>query len=711
LRSRQALCYVDVGGTFTDAFVVDEDGGFAVAKAPTVPSEIARGFVDAVDAAAKQLQMPLAELLGELRVVGFGSTTVLNAIVTRSGGGNPGLLITKGLESLLTMQRGKQTWVTLPRAARIHPVMHRREAPLVPLHLTHGITERIDSTGEVLIPLYEDDIDRAVRALVEDGADAIVIVFLWSFLNDSHERAAAEIAARTLDELGVRLPIVLSSDICPTLRELPRANGTVVEAYAGPSTLEALRTLEGSLQTKGFGGELQVMQSAGGLAPAREVRAIDTVKSGPVGGLIGARFIGELYGFDSIISTDVGGTTFDVGLISGGFIGVDREPVVGGLLLSVPMMEVTSIGAGGGTLAWIDPLSERLTVGPESAGADPGPVCYQQGGEVPTVTDADVVLGYLDPDLFNGGRVSISVEAARSAIEKSIADPLGISVEEAAEGIRSIIDTRMREAVVGLVATRGYSLERYHLLAFGGAGPSHVAGYTEGLPLAGVLSFPYSSVFSAFGAAAADYEHHYSRSVNVVLPAGASDDVAREMGERINETWRALETQAYQQLAREGFTADDVEFRHQAMVRYGRQLNDLVVTSPVTRIASAAAMGGLVRAFEELYSTVFALGARYPEAGYEIFEVGVVATAAKVKPQIASYSLSGEDPSQAERGRRRAYFGGTWHDTPQYEMGRLASGNLVRGPALVADPTTTLVVPPGLTARVDEYRTIWLTNE
>lgn len=706
-HSRPVVCYTDVGGTFTDCFVVTEDGEFALGKAPTTPGDIAEGFLDSLGMARDTLGLTEKEFLGELDVIGYGATTVLNAVLTRTGG-QPGMLVTRGFEDLLTMERGKQSWVTLSRVDRIHPVTHRHQQPLIPRTLVQGVTERVNSIGSELIPLREEDVREGARLLIEAGVDSIIIVFLWSFLSDEHEKRAKVIVEEVIKEQGATMLVFCSSDVSPTMRELPRANAASIEAFAGPSTIRALSRLENDLKAGGFRGDLQVMQSAGGLAPAQHVRAIDTAMSGPVGGLVGARYIGELYGFNDVISTDVGGTSFDVGLISNGFIGVDREPVLGGLLLSLPMMEVQSIGAGGGTISRIDSLTGRLMVGPESAGSVPGPVCYGKGGTEPTVTDADLVLGYLNPAGLLGGGLKLDVESARHAIRTRVAEPLGLSIEEAADGIRRMIDTRMREAVLGLVSLRGSRLEDYVLLGFGGAGPGHLAGYTTGLPLRGVLTFPYASTFSAFGAACADYEHQYHRAINVVIPPNASDEELEAVGNRITFTWQRLEEQAREQMLLEGFKSEEISVRHLAMVRYGRQLNDLITTSPISTCTTAADMRKLLSAFSDLYANVYAKGARFPQAGYEILEVGLVASASKVKPKLIRATLEGSDSSKARYESRPAYWNGEWQPTARYDWSLLKPGNVVAGPAVIEATTTTLVVPPTRSARVDEYRTVWI---
>jgi acetone carboxylase beta subunit len=708
---KPALCYIDVGGTFTDAFLVDADGDYVTGKASSTPGDLAKGFFGAIEAACAGWGMEVTDVLSSLQVLGYGSTAVLNAILTRSGR-TPGLITTRGFESILLMERGKQTWLDLDRAARLHPMTHRHNPPIVPRPLIHGVTGRIDSLGREVIPLHQDEAAAAAAALIDAGVDAVVVCFLWSFLNPSHEQRAAEIVSEVARRRGRDVRVVKSVDVSPVIRELPRMNAAVLEAYTGDIARSAFRDMQARLEERGFRGQLQIMQSAGGLAPAVHVKAVDTIQSGPVGGVIGGRYVGEIYGFNNLITTDVGGTSFDVGLVSGGFVNVNREPSVARMLLGAPMVEILSIGTGGGTIARIDPLTGRLEIGPNSAGAKPGPVCYGRGGSEPTVTDADLVLGYLDPAYFIGGRIQLDVAAARQAIRDRIARPLGLSVEEAAEGIRVIADANMRDAIAGLIATRGFDLSDYHLLAFGGAGPSHVAGYTEGLKLAGVMVFPFSAVFSAFGAASADYEHHYARAVNVIVPPEASPGVKEELGNTITQVWAELREQALAQMTREGFNPATVRFQPQAMIRYGRQLNDLIVTSPAEQLSTAEDWDRLIGAFEDLYERVYAIAAKYPQAGYEILEVGMVAYAEKIRPKLRAEAVGGpRPPRESVKATRRAWFGGGWLDTPVFEMTRLRPGNELAGPAIVEDPTTTLVVPPRRHIRLDEYRTIWLEEE
>ena len=643
-------------------------------------------------------------------MLGYGSTIVLNTLLTRRGV-QVGLVVTAGFEDLLLMERGKQTWTEYERVDRIHAVTHRHLEPLVPKRLIVGVTERIDCLAQVVVPLYEHEVREGIGRLLDDGVEAIAVCLLWSFLNDAHELRVREIALELAAERGREVEIYVSSEVSPVARELSRTNAALIDAYTTPRAVAGLASIEERLRGHGFAGALQVMQSSGGLAPFGSVRAVETIQSGPVGGVIGGRYIGSLYGIENILTSDVGGTSFDVALITAGRVPVNREPVAVGMILGVPMVEILSIGAGGGTLARVDELTGRLSVGPDSAGAVPGPVCFGRGGTVPTVTDADLVLGFINPDTFGAGRSHLDVDAARTAILSHVADPLELAIEEAAEGIKRLIDVRMADTLDGLVAARGFNMQEYHLLAFGGAGPTHVAGYSGGLPLAGVMVFPFSSVFSAFGASAADYQHHYTRSCNIVVPPLADENVQLEVGERLNELWHDLAERAVAQMETEGFGRAELVLQPQAMMRYGRQLNDLVVSSPVQRIESAGDFERLIDAFERQYEQIYARAARYPQSGFEIFEVGLVAAAAKIKPLLPVYEAGGPDPAtEASLGSRPAWFDGEHYPTSRFQLRSLRPGNRIEGPAVIEDPTTTFVVPPGFVVEADRHLTLLLTR-
>lgn len=709
--AEQVLCYIDVGGTFTDAFIVDEYGDFVIGKAPTTPNDISKGFFAAIENAVDAGKLDRDKTFSDLRIIGYGSTTVLNALLTRRGE-KTGLLVTKGFENLLLIERAKQTWTEYDRTDAIHSLTHRHLDPLVPKQAIRGVTERVDATGKAVIPIYEEEIAPAVEELLDEGVKGIAICFLWSFLNPEHEERAARIAREVVERRGADCRIVRSVDINPVMRELPRTNATVIEAYTSRLAHSAFAAIEDQLDERGFGGRLQIMQSSGGLASPSNVKAVDTLHSGPVGGLIGGRFISDLYGFENVLTSDVGGTSFDVGMINRGKITIRRDPTAARMLLGVPMIEVLSIGAGGGTIARIDPLTNRLQVGPESAGSEPGPVSYGRGGTEPTVTDADLLLGYLNPDFFAGGSIKVDVEHVRQVMREKIADPLGVDVTTAAQGIREVIDTRMRTALAGLVEARGFDLSSYHLAAFGGGGATHCAGYSAGLPLAGVLMFPYSATFSAFGSAAADYEHSYTRAVNQMIPPDIDAGGKQAVVKRLRQVWSELAERALEDMKADGFEADQVTLQPQAMVQYGRQLNDLIVPTDNWQPDSAADLDRVIDAFERQYTETYARAARFPQAGYHITDVGMTASVPKIQPRIRKHELAGEQPSkEASKGSRLAYFDGDWRDTAIWNLTGLQAGNVIQGPAIIEDRTTTFVIPPDRYVEIDQYLTLWLKNK
>jgi N-methylhydantoinase A len=678
-------------------------------KASTTPHDQSICYFNALAAVAQGAGITLDRLLSELAVVGYGTTTGINTLITRTGE-KVGLIVTKGFEKLVIMERGAQPWQGLPLNEIIQARTHRHTEPLVPLQLTRGVTERIDCLGKAIIPLYEDEVGKATRELLEEGVEAIAVCFLFSWLNSEHEVRAGEIVRKTLREEGRDIPVYIRVEVCPRLRELPSVNTTILEAYIGPKAKRGLFAIDDRIKSIGFKhGDLGVMLSTGGLSSVNELKAVDTIMSGPCGGLVGARYIGEIYGFDNIVSTDVGGTSFDVGIITHGIINLNREAAVGQLLLGVPMLEINSIGAGGGTMARVDSLTGRLTVGPQSAGADPGPVCYDLGGEIPTVTDADVALGYIDPNYFLGGQIKLNKEKALKVLEDKIAGPLGLDVTQAAYGIKQILDTRMRDAVLGMVIARGLSMEEYHILSFGGAGPAHVVGYTEGIKCKGVLTFPFSSVFCAFGASSADYEQKQYCSCNIIAPANISDAAKLELGTKLNRLWQDLEEKALRNMEHQGFDKDEVHFTNQAMVRYGRQLDDLVVDSPASRINSVQDWDQLIAAFESLYEQIYARGAKYPKAGYEILEVSLLARVAKIKPFLAKHQKgSAQPPKKAVKKSRPCYFSEGWFETRIYEGEALHPGNHIDAPAIVEYQSSNLVLPPGRYLDVDEYLGVWI---
>jgi len=370
-----------------------------------------------------------------------------------------------------------------------------------------------------------------------------------------------------------------------------------------------------------------------------------------------------------------------------------------------------TIGAGTGMYVTIDPITMRITVGPESAGADPGPVSYDMGNEVPTVMDCVLILGILNPDNYLGGKLKLNKEKALQAIKEKCADVLGVDPYYLAEGVYKLVNSTMKEHIRAVLYARGFSPADYHLLSYGGAGPMHVAGYTEGLPFKGVATMPYAAAFSSFGSAAVDISHRYQKSTTVMIPYGADDSWKLMMGQgMLNPGWEELERLAQADFAAEGLPWEQAKVRQIAYVRYGSQMDDIEVPSPVSRINSAGDMDKLIAAFEDLYERVYAGVAKHQRAGYWIMEIGLIATIPKVKPKLIKRPLEGENPPQeAVKGEREVYFDGTWHKAVIYDMDQIRPGNEIEGIAVAEAPATTFFIPPGRRARMDEWSLLWLS--
>ncbi len=700
----------DAGGTMTDMFIVDAQGGFSVGKASTTPHDESVGFWESLEDAFSYWGIDLSssarQAVTPAQVAAYTGTTMLNTILQRRGR-KVGVLITKGFEDSFTLERGFQKVAGYSYADRLHSVTHFANPPLVPKRHMKGITERTDLFGKEAIPLYEHEVRQAVRDLLNEGIETIVVMFLFSFVDPSHEQAAARIAKEVMTEVGHEVPILMSHEVSRIARELPRLNSVTLQAYAAEPVREHLFKIERRLTDQGFTRHLQTLLSYGGLCDIRYPRLYESMVSGPVGGIIGAGYLGEMIGAKNIVAADLGGTSFDVGLITEGTIPITRESEYARFILNLPMLTVDSVSAGVGMYIRLDPATKRITLGPESAGADPGPVCYDAGNEVPTIADCDLLLGVLNPDYYLGGKIKLNIEKAYRAVKETIADPLRTDVYEAAEGIIRLNESIMREHIKSAVFAHGYNPADYTLLTYGGAGPMHMAGFAEGLDFRDVITVPWAAAFSAFGCATAEYLHRYHKSVNVLVPSGTSDDFKMTVAEPMNKAWDELETEALAFAKQEGFEEAQVILRPFAFVRYGGQYDDLEVTLPTRRIGSPADFDRLTAKFEDVYTKVYALGARFPQGGFQILEVGLESTVPKIKPLIPRGVKASPKPSDsALKGKRRVYFSGKWHDTPLFEMDKLVPGNQLEGIAIVEAPNTTLFVPPGKGIGLDELRVI-----
>ncbi len=713
------IVYIDTGGTFSDAVVVRPDGTFINGKAPTSPQNLEECFFNCIESAAKNGGKSLEEVLSKTEILGYGTTAGTNAILTRSGAPKLGLIITKGFEDTTMIGRGLGRWAGIHPSESIHVPTTFGPDPLIPRRLIKGVTGRIDSAGQEIIPLYEHEAEQAARELIAEGVDGICVVFLWSFLNDSHEQKVKSI----IQEMEPELPVSISCETSPLIREFSRANSTIVNLYVGTALKRLLETIKGKLANYGYRKPFLVMQAAGGLSRSEVVRPVTTLHSGPVGGLVGVRYFKEIYGIDNVIGSDVGGTSFDVSILPKEGSAYIREPVVARFAISNPMMEIISIGAGGGTIAHIDPITGMLRVGPHSAGAVPGPACYQRGGTEPTVTDADVVMGRIDPDYFLGGTMKLDKELAIRAIKEKIAEPLNISVEEAAHDICTIIDRTMADILASTLRQRGLDPSEFSVFGFGGAGPTHCAGYTAGIGFKNVIVCPFAATFSAYGASTADVYHRYENSPFLVLP-DLPFDVAtgrftvNEIGqnhepsiERYNRICETLIDRGYADMGEEGFERNEVTMSFILEMRYGGQLHEVVTRPDRIAINNVSDLNHILQTFEEEYIRLYSEGAMYSGGGVEIYNIVVEVSASVPKPTPIKHPKKRKNPSQAYKGAREVWFDGGYVTTNVYEMLQLEHGNHVEGPAIIEGLDTTFVVSPNRKVFVDEHLNMVMTRK
>ncbi len=704
----------DAGGTMTDMMVVDADGSFTIGKAATTPHDQSLGvwesLTDAFEYWDIDFKKQASNILPGVEAVVYSGTSMMNDLLTATGR-KVGVITQRGDEDIFLHERSCQTWAGLAYQDILHHVTHHHNPPLVPRRFVKGVTGRIDMFAMEAIPLYEHEVIKAVEELLDEEVDAIAVSLWYSYMNSMHELRVAEIAGEVMQKRGCQLPVYLSHQLCPITREQPRLNTLVLHAFAAEPGREQLFGIEKKLQENGYKYPLQIVLAHGGVTDIRYPRIHEGCFSGPIGGLLGAKYLEEKLGIGNWVCSDMGGTSFDVGLLMGGEPVMMREVVINRRIFNIPTLLMDTTGAGTGMFVTIEPITNRITIGPGSAGADPGPVCYEMGNEVPTVMDCCLIMGILNEDNYLGGKVKLNKEKALKAIKEQCSDVLGVDPYYFSEGVYKLINSTMKEHIRAVLYARGFSPADYNILSYGGAGPMHVAGYTEGLPFKGVATLPYAAAFSSFGSAAVDISHRYQKSTTVMLEENAADDYKLMMGQLLmNPGWEELEKQAEADFKAEGLPWDQADVRQIAYVRYGSQMDDIEVPSPVSRIDSAEDMDKVIAAFEDLYEKVYAGVAKHRQAGFQIFELGLTATVPKVKPKLNKQPLEGKDPPQeAIKGDREVYYDGKWHKAVIYDMDRIRPGNEVEGIAVVEAPATTFFLPPGRKARMDEWTLLWLT--
>ncbi|MDP2720084.1 MAG: hydantoinase/oxoprolinase family protein [Dehalococcoidia bacterium] len=688
---------IDCGGTFTDLVYVSSEGRIYTTKAHSTPSDFSEGTLNAIGNMAAMLKISPESLLDKLSLFAFSSTVSTNMLLTRTGA-RTGLITTRGFEDTLFIGRIFQKIAGLKEQEVINMTLLDKAEPIIPRVLVKGVTERIDYKGEVIVPLNIEETRVAVTELVQAGVESIAVSTLWSFINPENELKIRQLIRSMYPDIFISL----SSDLAPVIGEYERTATTAVNAFLGPVNSRGFTALSKKLQSSGLRGEPMMMQGAGGYATVAQAceKPVLTLSSGPAGGIVAARTIGGLSGYDDIITADVGGTSFDVGLIINGQVEFATRPVFGKYSLCLPLLDITSIGAGGGSIAWLEPVTKRLKVGPQSAGADPGPVCYEKGGTEPTVTDADLVLGRYNRDNFLGGEVKINYDLALKAIQQKIAAPLKMSPIEAAMGIVDIVDSNMASLVRKITVGGGHDPQKFVLFSFGGAGPSHVCSFAPAVGVKHVVIPPQASVFSALGIATSD----------VINIREISDPLAYPFSvQKLNDIFERLENEVLGELKEVGIARDNIVLTRSVDMKYKGQVHEVRTVVPPGKISDQTAESMAVN-FEEAYEQKYGKGTTYKGAGIQALTWRVVGQGHTLKPTFKKLPMGSKDASRALVGTREVYFSETRGETRTdiYERDRLLPGNTLSGPAIVESRDTTIVVHPAQRAHIDEYLNVIL---
>jgi N-methylhydantoinase A len=677
---------VDTGGTFSDFVYLNEDTGeISIAKLPSTPDDPSRAILAGIEALLATGVEPI-----DIGYFCHGTTVGTNALLEGKGA-KTALLITEGFRGIYPV--GEQA---RPYGTAIFDVMYDKPTPLVPAHLTGEVKERVDFRGNVLRALDETALRDTVRELEADGVESIAVCLLFSFLHPAHEARVREIVREEID-----CSVSLSSDVLPQIREYHRLSTTVINAYLQPILARYIAQLDRRLAVAGVATpQKYIMQSNGGMATfdAAARRAVTTVLSGPAGGVTAGALACRMGDLGNLITFDMGGTSCDVALIRDGEALVSSRGKIEGRDLAVPMLDINTVSAGGGTIAAVDRFG-ALQVGPQSAGAVPGPACYGRGGEMPTITDCNLMLGYLGEDNFLGGRMRLDGARAHAAIAAKVAQPLGLSVAEAAEGIVRVIDVKMEEAIKAISTMRGHDLRDFMLLAFGGAGPLHAGRLARALGMAGVIVPRYPGVFYAIGLLISDVRHDYIRSKLMPL-SEISPDI-------VNDMFKELAAQALAELRDDGFAPDCIRVERALDMRYAGQGYEIAVPCPPAPLA-AADLKQLRIAFDQQHRAMF--GHMAPQQPVEIVSYRVRGVGLVTPIALPKFKRAGTTLADARRETRRARFDGEELDCPVYERERLDVGLELVGPAILDQLDCTTVVCPGQIARVDEWKNLIVTQ-
>jgi N-methylhydantoinase A len=673
---------VDTGGTFTEAVVLDDKGRFAEYKTPTTPSDFSQGVLNAITEAAPAYGRTLPQFMAEIEWIVLGTTVALNALVTRKLA-KTALITTRGFRDIVEMRRALKIETHSMYEAAIPPY-----EPIVPRYLRFVVGEETRYTGEIVTPVNEADLKEVIQKIKEEGVEAVAICFINSYSNSENERKAAEICKRELKDVFV----TYSSDILPTMGEYSRESTCILSASVGPVVFNYMTSLENKLKGAGFKGQLLIIQANQFVqsVPAILRKPVYLIGSGPSAASAGAAVLGKVMRKRNFITADMGGTTLDASVIQNGKVPLAVGKWIDDERMGIMIPDISSIGAGGGSIGWVDSLG-LIRSGPQSAGAEPGPACYNKGGKEPTVTDAALILGYIPADYFCGGKIQLNIELARAAVKK-IADRMNMTIEQAAEAMFTTVNSNMADEITEISTRMGYDVRDFALLAIGGGGPLCGAFMADVLGMKEVIVPRFAASFCAWSMFALDIGRDYVRSF-ISLQAKANPDA-------MNRLYEDMAGEALADFRTLNIPKEKVLSTKSADLRYQAQYHEIQMDLPPGEVTSES-IEQVVRDFhkkhEELYT--FAL----PWVPVEFRNLRLIAKAEVKKTKMKKTAKGSKEPSKALKRTRQCFSNGKFIETPVYDSGQLKPGNFITGPAIVEEPTTTVVIPMGFDCTLDEY--------
>ncbi|MDD3761707.1 MAG: hydantoinase/oxoprolinase family protein [Nevskiales bacterium] len=703
---------VDIGGTFTDCFVVWEQQQVQ-GKALTTHHNLALGFNEALQNACEQLRLDVDTLLTGVDSVRYATTLGTNALIERKGP-RIGVLVTTGFKSTIPLSRARGYGEGLPEEEQMDIPNAKRPEPIVPIPMIREIRERVDYLGNVFLPLNENDVRLRIRELVDAGAEALVVLFTNSVVNPEHELRVREIFMEEYPgHLLGAIPMLLSHQVAGRKGEYARGMSTIMDAFLHGTMYHGLGTLELNLRGSGYDKPMLVNHNSGGMAQLNSTDALQTVHSGPVAGIAASEHLMKETGLGNVVATDMGGTSFDIGIVDqGGVKHYDFNPVIDRWLVSIPMVHLVTLGAGGGSICSYDRMFKTIKVGPASAGSDPGPACYDRGGLQPTVTDADLLLGYLDPANYANGHIKLNPRRARQAMENELCDELDLDVIEVAKLIKGTVDANMANGIATELRTRGYEPEDFTVLAYGGNGPLHACGIAETLGVDRVLAPPFSSVFSAVGAGNMNQMHIHETSTWTVLFDANQKRFFADY-DAFNAHVELLEQRGRDDLLRQGFDPGQIRYRLELDMRYGNQRVQTAVVTDLTRLTSQADVVKLINQFHTSYGERFGKGSQSPETGVRINTIRVCSYVEQSTVRFAGIEDDGRAGHGVDPvGTRECHFPGNDGalETRVYDDRALAEGTRIEGPAIITTSATTYLVNPGWRYYAAAQGAVWFTR-